>query len=133
LPMPLQTVLFGVRPVSFLSWCQRRYGDVFRLRLPQFASIVVVADPEAVRDLFELSADRFTASDSASVLEPFLGSRSLLLLDGDRHRRDRRLLTRSFHAEAMGTYERQITDTTLADMETWPIGRRFALRPRVQA
>src|ERR1700751_1000647 len=100
LPMPVQTVLWGACNGPFMRWCQRRYGDMFTIRLPKAAgsgTSVIVVDPSAVREVFGLPAGCFAAAELAPILEPFLGARSLLLLDGDRHRRERRLLTKGLH------------------------------------
>jgi cytochrome P450 len=119
--------------VPFLTWCQRRYGDVFCIRLPQSHTMVVTADPAAVRDVFALPAEAFTVAPAGAILEPFLGARSLLLLDGERHRQERQLLGRAFHAEAMSHDAGLIAEATERDMATWPVGRPFPLRPRMQA
>src|SRR5438128_12165709 len=80
LPMVIQTMLWGLWPVQFLTWCQRRYGDMFTVRLPQGGTSIVVADPDAVKEIFALPADSFAAAALAPLLEPFLGARSLVVL-----------------------------------------------------
>src|SRR5439155_25218265 len=101
LPVVVQTLGYGLRPVEFLQWCHRRYGDVFAVRLPGDGVEVVLADPQAIREVMALEADDFTAASIARVLGPFLGPRSLLLLDGERHRHERKLLVHSLHGGAM--------------------------------
>ena len=136
LPMPLQTVLWGACNGPFMRWCQRRYGDMFTLHLPKAAgsgTSVIVVDPSAVKEVFGLPADCFAAAELAPILEPFLGARSVLLLDGERHRRERRLITKGLHGEAMSTYAEWVEETTEEDMATWPTGRPFALWPHMQA
>src|ERR1041385_1709891 len=98
LPVWTQTVLYGLRQTAFLEWCHRRYGDVFVIRLPGNGSEVVLADPVAIKEVMALEAGDFEAAAIAPVLEPFLGPRSLLLLDGDRHKVERRALVHSLHA-----------------------------------
>ncbi|MHB8463854.1 MAG: cytochrome P450 [Acidimicrobiales bacterium] len=131
-PMAVQTVLYGLWPARYLARCQRRHGDTFTLRLPQpLGTLVVLADPGAIRDAFALKAD--ACRTDPTLLEPFLGAESLLGLDGERHQRQRRLLSRAFHAETMQAYAAVIEAATLADIDTWPVGRPFALNPRLQA
>src|SRR3954451_21133839 len=89
LPAWLQTAGYGLRPVTYLTWCARRYGDTFTLRLPGGAMMVVLADPAAIKQVMTLAAEDFTAAFGAQSLEPFLGKRSLLLLDGEHHRTER--------------------------------------------
>jgi cytochrome P450 len=133
LPVPIQTLLWGTSPTGFLSRAQRRYGDIFTIRLPLGTRIVVLADPGAVREAMAVPADAFAASELAPILEPFLGTRSLVLLDGARHHRERKLLSRAFHGEGMQTYASLIEGAVERDLETWPTGRAFALHPHMQA
>jgi cytochrome P450 len=131
-PMAVQTVLYGLWPARYLAHCQRRHGDTFTLRLPHpLGTVVVLADPGAIRDVFGLKAD--ACRTDPTLLEPFLGAESLLGLDGERHQRQRRLLSRAFHAETMQAYAAVIEAATLADLDAWPVGRPFALHPRLQA
>ena len=132
LPMPIQTLLYGLRPIEYMSWCQRRYGDVFTVRLP-VASMTVLADPAAIREVFGLDADGFRTSSAAPMLAPFVGQRSLLLLDGDHHRDERKLMVQALHGDAMGAYAEAMVDSTRRDLATWPVGTPFALHPRTQA
>ena len=131
-PMAVQTLLYGLWPTRYLARCQRRYGDIFTVRLPQpVGSLIMLADPDAIRDAFALKTD--ACSSDPTLLEPFLGAESVLGLDGERHRRQRRLLSRAFHAETMQTYAAAIEAATLADIESWPVDRPFALHPRLRA
>jgi len=131
LPMPVQTVLYGLWPARYLAHCQRRFGDAFTLRLPGLGTLVVLADPDAIRDVFGLRAD--ACRTDPSLLEPFLGRRSVLALDGEDHQRQRRLLSRAFHAETMQSYAAIIERATAADVDQWPLGRPFSLLPRLRA
>ncbi len=130
--MPIQTLLYGLRPIEFLSWCQRRYGNVFTVRLP-LGSMTFLADPAAIREVFALHADDFQASSAAPLLEPFVGKRSLLLLDGEQHRQERKLIVQSFHGDSMAEYEKAMIEATRRDMATWPVGPPFALHPHTRA
>jgi hypothetical protein len=130
--MAAQTVLYGLWPACYLARCQRRHGDTFTLRLPQpLGTLVVLADPGAIRDTLALKAD--ACRTDPTLLEPFLGATSLLGLDGEPHQRQRRLLSRAFRAETMQTYSTIIESATAADIDTWPVGRPFALHARLQA
>jgi len=133
LPVAMQTIRWGPRPISFLSRSRRRYGDTFTVRLPEGESIVVLSDLSSVKEVFSLHADEFSIDSGEVFLEPFLGRRSLLLLDGERHRKERRLLARSFRGDGIGAHTALIEEATLRDLATWPKGKPFALRPHMQA
>jgi cytochrome P450 len=125
-------MLYGLRPVEYLSWCHRRYGDVFRVELP-FGTMSVFVDPNAIGEIFALRADDFEVGGAKDFVEPFVGARSLVLLDGERHRLERKTMVQSLHGEAMATYEQVMVDVTRREMATWPRGKPFTLHPRMQA
>jgi cytochrome P450 len=130
---PIQTGLFGFRLPQFFDYCTRRYGETFTTRLPDRV-MVHFTNPAAIRELFSASFEDVHAGDSnAVVLEPFVGTNSLLLLDGARHLKERKLMLPPFHGERMKTYIRVMTEATQADMARWPVGETFALRPHTQS
>jgi cytochrome P450 len=127
----LQTLCYGVWPQRYLHWCARKYGDRFTLRLAAIGTRVVVTDPASVRDVFALKSDEFETD--STMLEPFLGSESLLCQDGEVHARERRLLARAFRPNALENYADAMETITTRDLASWPVGRAFALHPRLQA
>lgn len=129
-PAAIQTVLYGLAPQRYLPWCRRRYGDVFEVEIAGLGRSVVLADPQAIRDVFAL--DGSSTSTNPVVLEPFLGSRSLLCTDGEDHRQQRRLLARAFRPEALQRYAASMERATADEIATWPDGRAFPLHPALQ-
>jgi len=57
-----------------------------------------------------------------AVLKPFLGPGSLLVLEGERHLRERRLVMPAFHNKAIATYGDIIRDALLAATGEWREG-----------
>src|SRR5438445_13675925 len=97
LPAVAQMLLWGAVPVRFFTACERRYGPTFTMRLMGEVPGVVVSDPADVRAVFALRPDEFTVHEAVEImLEPFLGARSLLLLDGERQRQERNMLVHAF-------------------------------------
>src|SRR4051812_39102698 len=47
--------------------------------------------------------------------------------------RQRKLLLPAWHGEAVARYREMIADAADREIETWPVGRAFALAPRMQA
>jgi cytochrome P450 len=120
-------------PLGFLARHQRRYGDVFTVRFPFFGHIVYVARPDLVKAVFTGSPSVFHAGEAnATVLEPALGPNSVLTLDGEPHMRQRKLLLPPFHGERIERYGELIVEMTRREMESWPVGEPFALRPHTQ-
>jgi cytochrome P450 len=133
LPGIVQAVRYTRRPLSFLIGMHRRYGDVFTVSFPFFGQLVYVADPALVKELFTGSPEQFHAGEAnATVLEPALGPNSVLTLDEGPHMRQRKLLLPPFHGERIGRYGDLIREITLREMDRWPVGEAFALRPHTQ-
>jgi cytochrome P450 len=120
------------RPLPFMDECTRRFGDCFTIRIPSLATDVFFSDPEAVREIFTADVDDARAGEANTVVEPLLGTRSLLLLDGSRHLRERRLMMPPFHGERMQAYGEVMRDITDHEIDRWPVGRRFPIRLAMQ-
>src|SRR2546421_913606 len=134
LPAVAQMLLWGAVPVRYFTACERRYGPTFTMRLMGDEAGVVVSDPAAVREMFALRPDAFSVNEASGILlEPFLGSRSLLLLDGERHRQERKMLVHAFRAEHLASHATTIRDVVHRQVEDWPVGRAFALHDAIQA
>jgi cytochrome P450 len=132
-PGIVQLARYARDPLGFLADHQRRYGDIFTVRFPYFGSIVYVAEPGLVKVLFTGDPAVFHAGEAnATVLEPALGPNSVLTLDDGPHLRQRKLLLPPFHGERVERYGELITEITRAEMESWPVGEPFAMRPHAQ-
>ncbi|MEX2106904.1 MAG: cytochrome P450, partial [Solirubrobacterales bacterium] len=65
--------------------------------------------------------------------QPLLGDRSVLLLGGREHLRQRRLLPPPFHGEWMQAYAETMRKVAERQVAAWPRGRSFAVGPSMQA
>src|SRR5258707_924164 len=133
MPRALQTALWAARPIWFMQMARRRYGDVFTVRPYAFGDVVVLANPEHIKDVFTGDRDVFAAGSANAAMAPVLGSHSLLTLDGERHLRQRKLMLPPFHGEAVGRYRERIEQITEAELAGWPTGAPFPIRPRIQS
>jgi len=116
-----------------LYGCQDRYGDMFTLRIAYEGKWVMLADPEAVKQVFTGDPKVFHAGEGNKILTPVLGRNSVLVLDEKPHMSQRRLLLPPFHGARMQGYEQAMSDIAEAEMASWPTGSPYALRPRMQA
>ena len=132
LPMPVQTAIWSRQARRLLYASQDRYGDVFTLKILG-DTWAVLADPEAVKQVFTGDPRVFHAGEGNELLEPLLGPSSLLVLDEKRHMSQRKLLLPPFHGERMQAYEATMTAIAEREIESWPRGEAYALRPRMQA
>jgi cytochrome P450 len=133
LPRAVQTLGWIARPGPFLRRCRARYGDAFTLRIAQEGSWVMLSDPDDVREVFTGDPRLLHAGAANEVLLPLLGHRSVLLLDGEQHLAQRKLMLPPFHGERMRAYGELMTAVAREEIERWPRGEPFALWPRMQA
>lgn len=133
LPPLVQTLafLFGAR--RYFDACRRRYGDVVWMSTAFDRGFVMVFDPEVVKQVFQAPPDRLRAGEANAVLAPLLGSRSVLLLDGAEHLRQRKLLLPPFHGRRLQAHESVMRDAADAQIDAWPTDEPFALQPSMQA
>ena len=82
--MPLQTLGWLSRPFPFIERARAKYGDTFRMDLGR-DEFVVLTDPADVKQVFTGDPAIYHAGISNIILLPFLGSKSVLLLDGAQH------------------------------------------------
>jgi cytochrome P450 family 135 len=132
LPRWVQTLGF-ILPVPFIDTCRRRYGDLVTFGTMFDPCFVMVFDPEHVKTLFRGSPEQLRAGEANAPLGPVVGERSLLLLDGAEHLRDRKLMLPSFHGERMRAYEAVMREAADREIDRWPVGRPFTLMPSMQA
>jgi cytochrome P450 len=129
----VQTALLFRDPVGFLERCRRRYGSIFRVRLVGFPRYVYVADPRLARELYAADRTVGRAGDARrEFLAPLVGENSLLCTEGDAWLRHRRLLGPVFHRSHVDGYSEEIAAIAASEIERWPLGEPFELRPRMQ-
>jgi cytochrome P450 family 135 len=134
LPRLLQAARVTAGPYSWMQRRRERYGDVFSSHFPFFGRVVYVADPALVKQVFTGDPTVFHAGEAnATVLGDALGEHSLLTLDEGRHLSQRKLLLPPFHGESVRRYTEVMASAAADEVARWPVGRAFALRPRMQA
>jgi cytochrome P450 len=129
---PLQTVRWIYRPGPMLEDCRRRYGDMFTLRIAHEGNWVFLADPDAIKQVFTGDPRVLHAGEANVVVLPLLGHHSLLLLDEGAHMSQRKLMLPPFHGERMRGYEQVMTEVAAEEIDSWPAGQPYAVRPAMQ-
>jgi cytochrome P450 len=130
----LQTVAWTLVPTWFMDRCAREVGEIFTVTFfPSGMQFVFVSDPDAVKEIFTASPEVAPSAAGNSPIRPVMGPRSVLILTGPEHLRQRKLLLPPFHGERMREYEDVIVAATRSDMEGWPRGRPMLLHPRTRA
>jgi len=113
--------------------CHERYGDMFALKIAYEGTWVMLADPEAVKQVFTGDPRVFHAGEGNQILAPVLGRNSVLVLDEKPHMSQRRLLLPPFHGERMQGYGETMGEIAAREIDSWPTGAPYKLRPRMQA
>lgn len=132
LPAVLQAGLIWLDPVRFVHTCHRRYGNVFRVRIPGIGTLVFLADPDHIRSVTHGDPAIFHAGEAAAPLSQVVGTKSLLMLDDDKHRRSRAMMLPAFHGDSVRRQVAEMATITADEVARWPVGEQFPLFPRMQ-
>lgn len=131
--MPVQTLRLVARPVQFLEACRERYGAAFTLKIARAGRMVFISDPPSLKALFGADRINVIAPGRNVLLEPLLGKRSLLLIEGDEHLARRKLMLPPFHGERMRAYTEVMEEATEREVGSWPLGQPIRLHSSMQA
>jgi cytochrome P450 family 135 len=133
LPRMVQVLRFNQRQIEFVFRARRELGEVFRMHGSVPGGPVVTSHPDHVRSLFTAKPEEAPSLTGESPLRPIVGPSSVLTAIGPRHMRQRKLLLPPFHGDAIERYAQMIADAAEREIDRWPVGRPFALAPRMQA
>lgn len=132
-PVWAQSLALVVGFDRFARWCAARFGPMFTLRAIGLGEVVVVNDPALIREVLTDRRGVYRAGEANARLLGGIGPSSILVLDGPEHLRRRRLLLPPFHGEAVRGYAQRVTEIAAEEAARWPVGRPFALLPRMRA
>ena len=131
-PAWLHSLRYMRSPYDYYARIRARYGNL--VTLPTVNGTVVLAfTPELAREILAGREEDFVVGFGVDAVAPLLGKDSLLLLSGDRHRRDRRLMSPPFHGARMRSYGPIAQLGARRMMATWKPGDRLTARPLMQA
>jgi cytochrome P450 family 135 len=123
-PSALQTYEWVARPTTLMRRAQARYGEPFTLRLAwSDAPMVFTSDPAEIKRVYTADPAVLHAGASSAFLEPFAGPRSILVLDGAEHMRERKLMLPPFHGEALARWKATMASVAEEEIARWEPGR----------
>ncbi|HXR31731.1 MAG TPA: cytochrome P450, partial [Solirubrobacterales bacterium] len=120
-------------PIESLVGWRERYGDVYTVPLIVFGVGVYICDPEAIRGMLTGDQSDLHAGEANEPLSPVLGKKSVLILDGREHMRQRKLLLPSFQGSAVHSFREVIREVADAEVESWRDGQELVMRDRMRA
>lgn len=118
-------IAMGRDPYGLFARLYRRDGDMFRLHLAGMASVYVCADPDGVRQLVAGSYEQFERF--AGGVELFLGPQALIMMDGDPHRKRRKMMNPGFSTESVRAFGPTMQELTQRVLGTLKVGDSLAL------
>lgn len=128
----LRVLKLILQPTDYMEEQVQRYGPVFQIGGDTAPPLVYVGDPDLVREIFALDANKVITGQNNGVLRTMVGDHSILLLDGAAHQRERKLLMPPFHGDRLRAYGDLICDLTKQVSETWQPGQSVVVRPPMQ-
>lgn len=132
LPHLIQELHWIANPISYMETCAKQYGDIFSAFINgRDEPLILVSNPEALQQV--LTDDAFYAPGFANqILAPLTGYNAITMLDGNRHKRERKLLMPSFHGDRMRDYGQLIVDITQQITSKLTIDQPFSARDIMQ-
>ena len=132
MPRPLQTWLGVARPMYARLTMRKRYGRLFRTNDVLAGPMIHVADRALIEQMFKWKPAQYNVSEPRQVMEPVTGPESILLLDGDRHMRMRKLMLPPFHGEAIARFADLMQKITDREIDGWRAGDKIRTRSVAQ-
>ncbi|OZC87701.1 hypothetical protein CH272_18690 [Rhodococcus sp. 05-340-1] len=117
-PVLLGGWAFGRR--RLLGSLRRRHGSAFTMTMAPFGRCVVLTSADLTKELF--TAKTGVTGNGTPNLGNVLGPGSTFALDGEPHRRRRKLLVPPFHGRQMRAHEQLMVDETRREASTWHLG-----------
>jgi cytochrome P450 len=131
-PSLIQGIGLWSRPLAFLERCRARYGKRFTIRFPFTPPFVAITEPDQVKEIYTAPPDVLHPGEGARVLAPVVGHNSVILLDGDAHMEQRKLLLPAFHGERMKRLADLVTEVAEDQIGKWAREPVLELHPRLQ-
>ncbi len=111
-PQWLQKIQWISNPLGYMDAAKQSYGDIFNAPvIGNDSCLLFVSHPQALQQIFSSHNNQFIAPPNR-LLQPVVGDRSIFVLEGDRHRKERKLLMPPFHGDRMLSYGKRICELT---------------------
>ncbi len=133
-PSFLQKLQWIGDPVGYMENAAQQFPDIFSARIVGFGNnLVFVSNPQAVQQILANNGKQFsTPGEVNKILQPLVGDYSVMMLEGDRHKRRRQLVIPPFHGARMQAYGELIGNLTTKVFNQLPIGKPFLARNAMQ-
>lgn len=126
-----QGLAFAEDQYAFLRENRARLGSSFVFRIPGEPPRLVVGAPEDIKKVFALRPDDYYSGDPGVHVN--YGESCILFHDGERHRRDRQLLTPPLHGDALRSYGPSMVAAADREIDRWRVGQRVVAHDAFRA
>ena len=113
---------------------QKKYGEIFYSpKSSLYPANVIFSNPKAIEQLFTADPSLLEVDQQSNApIRVLLGDNSLVLLDGIKHKRHRKLLMPPFHGERMKSYGQTMVEVTKEVIVRWQVGQTISIRDYTQ-
>ncbi len=94
--------------------------------------MLVLGTPDLAHEVLHAPGGTYLAGAANRRILPVLPENTLLTLDGDAHRERRRGLAPLFHGDSLAAIGPLIRELATREIERWPVGKSFAVLPRMR-
>lgn len=120
IPSFIQLCWYSLSPYSFLKHYSKRFGHRFMIHLAGFGKLIILSDPKDIEAVFSGSPDVLYSGEVNQFMIDLFGPNSVILLDGQPHRRQRKLLLPSMHASRLDLYVQEMHQIAKESIAAWP-------------
>lgn len=119
-------------PLRLLEKSKQIYGEPFTLEFRKDHPFVFLSHPETIQEILSHDRANFDSGRGNYILLPIVGENSILLLDGNDHSRQRRLILPSFHGDKIRRYGEIMAEVTESVAKQWETKKPFSIRSSMQ-
>ncbi|MGB3514657.1 MAG: cytochrome P450 [Microcoleaceae cyanobacterium] len=131
-PTIVQQIQWTLEPLKTMETCAQKYGDIFALKVGLGNHpAVYVSSPQAQKEILTKDNNEYEVPGT-EIFKSLLGEKSMIVLEGDRHRRERKLLMPPFHGDRMRNYGDLICELSKQVANNLKVGETFIARNAMQ-
>ncbi|MEU8900638.1 cytochrome P450 [Nocardia sp. NPDC048505] len=132
LPAVVQSVVFTWWRHRWAASLRAKFGDVVSVDVYPWRKVVLLYDPKHIAAMFAAPPAKFSAGEGNRVMAPVMGHKSVFMVDGDEHKRLRKLMAPLFGRNAVRGYQDMVRELTHAEVDSWPVAATFESHDRMR-
>ena len=119
------TYRFMKDPFACYRQWQQKYGNTFMVRALN-GDVVATCDRENIRKVFAARSDE-AGQFAVETVKPLMGGSSVILVEGEQHRRERALISPAFRGERILGSADLIRDIAMKEAASWKPGETIRM------